>query len=96
MRRRGQVALWPIYFDAEKSRGGGRRVPRKLAVKRPNLQEVVKAASQMGLDVEVVEGAAHPREHWRKTGVAYVKWDGSKEELLREIAKRIRAMRQLK
>jgi len=50
----------------------------------------------MGLDMEVVEGAAHPREHWRKTGVVYVRWEGSKEELLREVAKRIRARRQLK
>ena len=96
MRRKGQVALWPVYFDAEKSRGGGRRVPRRLAVKRPTLQDVVKAVSEMGLDMEVVEGAAHPREHWRKTGVVYVRWEGSKEELLREVAKRIRTMRQLK
>ena len=35
MRGKGKLRVWPVYFDANYSRGEGRRVPRSKAVRDP-------------------------------------------------------------
>ena len=30
-----KIVIWPVYFDASKSRKEGRRIPKKLAIKYP-------------------------------------------------------------
>jgi len=64
-----KVILWPVYFDSTKTRSEGRKVQKKLAVSAPTLDEIRKAAEQMGFRPEIVSGAAYPSVSWQKTGL---------------------------
>jgi len=87
LRLRGWVVLWPVYFDAGRSRGEGRRVPRRLAVPSPSVEALVRAVEALGLRYRVVRGAAHPRIPWRKTGMVIVERVKPKGEIVRDVAR---------
>jgi signal recognition particle subunit SRP19 len=86
MRKKNKIFLWPVYFDAKKTRGIGRRVPKKLAVSEPKLEELQVVAKRLGLQPEVVSEAAHPRSSWRRTGLLVVLKKESKCKILKRIA----------
>ena len=44
------VVLYPEYFDASLSRKEGRRVPKRLAVSTPKLEDIEKAARNLKLN----------------------------------------------
>lgn len=89
MRRRGEVVLWPVYFDSTRSRSEGRRVPRRLAVPSPSIRRLQYALDKLGLKYRVVKDASHPRLPWRRMGMVLVEKDGSKSRLLRLVAKEL-------
>jgi len=89
LRRRGEVVLWPVYFDSTRSRSEGRRVPRRLAVPSPSIRRLQYALDKLGLKYRVVKDAAHPRLPWRRMGMVLVEKDGSKSRLLRLVAKEL-------
>ncbi len=89
MRKQDKVVLWPIYFDSTKTRSEGRRVPKRLAVPKPKLEEVQKAAVLLGLRPEIVSDAAHPGSSRQKTGLVTVPKKGSKTPIMRKIAKKM-------
>ena len=49
MRKLDKAIIWPIYFDASKTRKEGRRVPKNLAVQSPKIAELKEAADKLGL-----------------------------------------------
>lgn len=81
-----QVVLWPQYFDAGLSRAQGRRVPAKLAVKKPDAKWVEAAAKKAGLKPELEEDAKHPSLHYKKSGRVLVAKKDSKEAVIRTVA----------
>jgi len=89
MRKQNKIVLWPVYFDANKTRREGRRVPKKLAIPSPKLEEIQKAVKRMGLQPEIVSDAVHPSSPWQKTGLLIVSKKYSKVETLRKIAKEL-------
>jgi signal recognition particle subunit SRP19 len=89
MRKQDKIFLWPVYFDANKTRTDGRRVPKKLAVSAPKLEELQRAAKKLGLQPEVVPDAAHPSSPWRKTGLLAVPKNEPKNETLKKIAENL-------
>ena len=89
MRKQNKVFLWPVYFDANKTRMEGRRVPKKLATPSPNLDEIQKAVKRMGLQPEIVPGAIHPSSPRQETGLLIIPKKDSKVETLRKIAKEL-------
>ncbi len=93
MRKSDKVILWPVYFDSTKARSEGRRVPKKLAVSAPNLDEIRKAAESLGFQPEIVPDAAYPHMPWQKTGFIIVSKKESKVKIIRGIAKGISANR---
>jgi len=93
MRKSDKIILWSAYFDSTKSRSQGRRVPKKLAVSAPKLDEVRKAAEKLGFHPEIVPDAAYPNTPWKKTGFIIVSKKETKVKVIRGIAKGISANR---
>lgn len=93
MRKSDKVILWPVYFDSTKACSEGRRVPKKLAVAAPKLDEIGKAAETLGFHPEVVADATYPSMPWQKTGFILVTKKESKVKVIRGVAKGILANR---
>jgi signal recognition particle subunit SRP19 len=72
--------LYPIYFDASRSRAEGRRVGKELAVANPLAREMFDAVQAMDLKVVFEPGKTHPKD-WSNPGRVKV--------LLKEDGKRI-------
>jgi len=59
--------LYPLYFDAGKTRAEGRRVSKELAVTNPLAREIAQAVGRMGFKVAFEPGACHPKD-WANPG----------------------------
>lgn len=59
--------LYPVYFDATRSRAEGRRVGKELAVQNPLAREMVDAVQALGLGVFFEPGKSHPKD-WSNPG----------------------------
>jgi signal recognition particle subunit SRP19 len=86
-----RFVLWPAYFDRERSRADGRRVPDAVAVRKPDAEWVENAARKLGLEPQLEEKAVHPSIPYEKMGRVLVAKKGSKEQVLRQVAQRMRA-----
>ena len=93
MRKQNKIVLWSVYFDFNKTRREGRRVPKKLAIPSPKLEEIQKAVKRMGLQPEMVPDAIHPSFPWQKAGLLIISKKYSKVETLRKIAKELSDIR---
>ena len=93
MRKKGKLVFWPAYFDSEFSWNEGRRVSKKLALRGVKADEVFKAAEDLDLSPLLEPGAAHPQRPWLRSGLILVDKAGTKSELIKETAQRIRSNR---
>ncbi|KAI8221205.1 hypothetical protein K4K55_011164 [Colletotrichum sp. SAR 10_96] len=59
--------LYPIYFDARRTRAEGRRVPRELAVMNPIAREIVNACAALRLPTLFEPAKFHPKD-WANPG----------------------------
>ncbi|KAK3387701.1 signal recognition particle, SRP19 subunit [Podospora didyma] len=59
--------LYPVYFDATRSRAEGRRVPKSLAVASPLATEIVNACASLRLPTVLEAGKLHPKD-WANPG----------------------------
>ena len=59
--------LYPIYFDANRSRNEGRRVGKKQSVQNPLAREIVDAVQALDLKVIFEPGKTHPKD-WSNPG----------------------------
>lgn len=59
--------IYPLYFDANRSRAQGRRVGKKFAVPNPLAREIVDAVQLLGLDTVFEPGKTHPKD-WSNPG----------------------------
>ncbi|KAL2175266.1 signal recognition particle, SRP19 subunit [Thermothelomyces heterothallicus CBS 202.75] len=59
--------LYPVYFDATRSRAEGRRVPRSVAVANPLAFDIVQACARLGLQTVLEAGKLHPKD-WANPG----------------------------
>jgi signal recognition particle subunit SRP19 len=86
--------IWPAYFDADRSRNDGRRVPRGLAIEDPTVDEIAQAVQQVGYDVVIERDKSYPREYETR-GRVLVKDadDATKSDLLGATAAYIDAIR---
>jgi signal recognition particle subunit SRP19 len=92
LRGRGKLRVWPVYFDAGRSRGEGRRVPRSKAVREPKAEDVEKAAARLGLNPILEPSARHSKQPWRPTGVVLVDKKGPKTKVIRDIAEELKRL----
>jgi signal recognition particle subunit SRP19 len=93
MRKQNKIFLWPAYFDSNKTRNDGRRVPKKLAVSAPKLEELQRATKRLGLQPELVFDAAHPHFPWQRSGLLVVPKNESKGKTLNKVAKELSELR---
>ncbi|HOV81509.1 MAG TPA: signal recognition particle subunit SRP19/SEC65 family protein [Methanothrix sp.] len=61
MPEKDKIVIWPIYFDAGRSRTEGRMVPLEDAVSDPNLDMIITAALKSGFKPEVERDRKHPK-----------------------------------
>ncbi|KAK5636356.1 hypothetical protein RRF57_012068 [Xylaria bambusicola] len=59
--------LYPVYFDATRSRAEGRRVPASLAVKNPLAREIANACAALRLSPVFEAHRTHPKD-WANPG----------------------------
>lgn len=86
-RERDYVVIWPAYFDLQRTRLEGRRVPKELAVESPSTESIFEVCKELGLDPILEKDKRLPRSHWERTGRVLVRKAKKKNELIIEIAK---------
>ena len=84
-----KYVIWPIYFDKSASKLAGRKVSKKQAVDKPNIEDISKAAKSLGLNPVLEKNCAHPSKHWKKDGRVLIDKKDTKSKLLAKIANRL-------
>ncbi len=84
-----QAIIWPVYFDQNRSRKEGRRIPKNQAVQGPKIAEIKEAADKLGLENEINLEAHFPKTHWAKTGMLIVEKNEPKEEIIAKLARQL-------
>ncbi|ABL77768.1 signal recognition particle subunit SRP19/SEC65 family protein [Thermofilum pendens] len=92
MLKKNGFIVWPVYFDSTKPRKW-RRVPRKLAVEKPTLSEIVEAVKREGFSFTVEENAKHPAYWYEVQGRVIVQANVKKSVLLKKIAENLQKIR---
>jgi len=93
---RGKVVVWPVYFDASKTRSEGRRLPKRFAVDSPRVEEILEVSRLLGLNPELNAEARYPKGWWTRSGYVILDKLGSKSETLEMLAKKMSELRKLK
>lgn len=93
LKDKNKLVIWPVYLDATKSRGEGRLLSSKDAVKSPVLKEIEKAASELNLEPVVESDKAHPKSWWVVSGRVLVNKKGPKSVMVKQIAQKINKTR---
>lgn len=82
------IVLWPEYFDKNRTRAQGRRLPVELCVENPDLDIIAKGAMILDLEFEIKEEKSYPGNWAAHAGCVRVeKGKIKKTDLLREIGK---------
>ena len=82
------IVLWPEYFDKNRSRSKGRRLPVELCVENPDLDIIAKGAMLLDLDYKIIEDKSYPADWVNKKGCVRVeKGKLKKTEILPAIGK---------
>ena len=89
MRKLDKAIIWPVYFDVNKSRKDGRRIPKNQAVISPKIAEIKEAADKLGLENEVNLEAHFPRMPWAKSGMLMVEKNEAKGDIIQKLAKQL-------
>ena len=89
MRKLDKAIIWPIYFDQNKTRKEGRRIPKNQAVIAPKIAEIKEAADKLGLQNEIRLEAHFPRMPWSKSGMLLVEKKEAKEAIIKKLAKQL-------
>lgn len=76
-RHKSYACIYPVYFDASRTKAEGRRVGFEKSVKNPLAREIVDACQQLGLDTVFEPGKMHPKD-WANPGRVRVDIKGSR------------------
>ena len=88
MPEKDKLVIWPIYFDASRSRIEGRMVSLQDAVNEPDLDMVITAALKSGFKPEIERDKRHPKT-WHQeeaSGRVLIAKKGPKSAVLKRIA----------
>ena len=96
MKSKDKSVVWPNYLDSTKTRKDGQRIPQKIAVESPKLQEIEEAAKILELTPTTNPNAAYPRAGWEKKGYVLIDKKNSKLSNLKKIAEKIHELRKSK
>ena len=93
MPEKDKLVIWPIYFDADRSRSEGRMVSHQDAVNDPNLDMLITASLKSGFKPEIEREKKHPKT-WHQEGASgriLVAKTCSKSAVLKRIAGSMKA-----
>lgn len=91
-RKGSRVLVWATYIDSSVPRSRGRRLNLNECVWKPKLEELVKAAEELGLNPIILE-KRYPRNWLDDRRALEVDKVGSKRSVLRAIAAKVRELR---
>lgn len=87
-----RIIVWPHNIDCNVSKNFGRKISLKECVSKPKLEEIIKAADNLGLS-PVLENKSYPKRWYSEKGrVAVLKKTG-KITTLKLIAEEIKKLR---
>lgn len=94
LRNDNRIRIFPEYFDKSLTRGKGRRLPTKLALDNPSLNELKISAQKLGFKVEIDQETAYPRNWQSPRGILFLSKEatektGKKSIILRDISKTV-------
>ncbi len=92
MKEYERFVVWLDYFDSERKRAEGRRVPLNSCVRAPTLDEVMQACKKLNLDAQP-QKAFHPRASRRQSGYVSIKKQGQKQQIIVAIARELSRIR---
>jgi signal recognition particle subunit SRP19 len=97
MRKSGNYYIYPAYFEANRSRHSGRRVPKKLALTVVTTSMIAAAAQRLGLQYTIESKARYPPSWWATSGVVLIKKPEkqTKTQLLKELAKIMKTLKEV-
>ncbi len=95
MKQKGGKILWTVYFDSTKPWSRGRRVPLRLAVEKPSVEELVIAAKKAGYSKIVEDREARHPAWWfeHQSGRIIVYTEEKKGIVIKKIAKELKNLR---
>ncbi len=94
-RERKTWIIFPEYFDKQLSRAESRRVPKKLAVNSPDIEEIGDILDSWDIPNRVEKHQHHPSTWYKRNGrIIIPKQKGSKQELLKKICEELKRRRQ--
>lgn len=85
---RNRIIIYPCYLDFTKSETQGRKIPKKIAIPSPKIDEIFRAAQELGLD-PLIEEKPHPSWWHEEPSRISVKKATSKRKVLIMLAKKI-------
>ncbi len=83
------IVLWLVYFDKNKSRSEGRRVPKSLAVEKLALKDLENAVKSLNYEYVIEEDKKHPASWFDYQGRILVYTEERKKEVLRKVAEKL-------
>ncbi len=86
-----RIIVWPSYFDTHNAKKHGRRVPRRICVELPRVEELVQVSDD--LRPEIVQEARYPKAWWMKSGYLIVDKQVSKKATLNRIGQKLADLR---
>ncbi len=90
-----RIVIYPAYIDSSLSRKEGRKIPKSIAVHNPRVEEIVRAAEELGLNPSI-EDSRYPKFWWKyKVRIVIDKVD-SKQRILKMIAEKINELRKVR
>ena len=94
-RERKTWIIYPEYFDASLSRNECRRVPKKLAVNSPSIDEISTILNNYDIPNRIEKHKAHPNYWFERNGRIIINKQGeSKQKFLKDLAKTLKQKRQ--
>jgi len=86
------LVIYPEYFDFNLKRSQGRKVPMNISVKKPNIDEILGIAKNLGSSV-LKSSKSHPGNWHSELGSINLFYDGTKVSLLHRIGTELKVIR---
>ncbi|MFQ5710899.1 MAG: signal recognition particle subunit SRP19/SEC65 family protein [Candidatus Geothermarchaeales archaeon] len=96
MKIKNAYIFWTVYFDSTLTRKEGRRLPTKLCVPEPGLEELVRATEEARLKTIAKKVVKFPRMWWKRAGYVAVEKKGRKRDIMMEISRNLRKNRSVR
>ena len=89
-RQRKTWIIYPEYFDKNKSRSNGRKVPKRLTVKNPHVEDIADILDGMDVPNRMEKHASHPAHWYEENGrIIIPKQKEKKLEFLKKLSKKL-------